>query len=164
MKKEQLKKLMKNSGFIFSNSEYKGTVYYVAHYTEATFEAFTTAIEQAIVGDAEPVLVMALKISQLIARVVELEDLLTSAYVIANREGIETHWRRFLDRLYLAGIRGVTAKTFKILPSDDDYLAPPQLSTVEAERDRYKVALTEITYSHDGYARNCAEKALDKDK
>jgi hypothetical protein len=31
---------------------------------------------------------------------------------------------------------------------------------LEAECARYKYALTQITYSHDGYAKDAAEKAL----
>lgn len=52
------------------------------------------------------------------ARELELEDLLISAHAIALREGQETAWARFSARLCEAGIGSVTAKTFRVLPSD----------------------------------------------
>lgn len=53
-------------------------------------------------------------------RELELEDLLTSARAIAEREGKETHWKRFSERLAKAGIGSITPKTFRILPSDTE--------------------------------------------
>lgn len=52
------------------------------------------------------------------ARELELEDLLASARVIAQRQGADTAWERFDQRLAEAGIGSVTAKVFKVLPSD----------------------------------------------
>ncbi len=49
----------------------------------------------------------------------ELVDLLTSARAIAHREGKDTHWARFEQRLDKAGIGHVTPKTFRILPGDE---------------------------------------------
>ncbi len=69
----------------------------------------------------EPVAVLALKNTELSKRVAVLEDLLSSAYTIANRKGIDTHWFRFAAQLHINGISQVTAKTFKILPSDPEY-------------------------------------------
>jgi len=54
------------------------------------------------------------------ARELELEDLLTSAHCIAKRHGEETAWERFSERLQKAGIGSITAKVFKVLPSDKD--------------------------------------------
>lgn len=51
-------------------------------------------------------------------RELELEDLLRSACAIAERKGADTAWERFSARLAEAGISPVTAKVFKILPSD----------------------------------------------
>ena len=51
-------------------------------------------------------------------REIELEDLLSSARAIAFRDGEDTNWKRFDERLALAGISHHTAKTFRILPSD----------------------------------------------
>lgn len=51
-------------------------------------------------------------------RELELEDLLTSARAIAQRQGADTAWERFDARLQQAGIGSVTAKVFKVLPSD----------------------------------------------
>lgn len=53
-------------------------------------------------------------------RELELEDLLTSARCIAEREGKETHWKRFDARIESFGIGSITAKTFRILPSDKE--------------------------------------------
>lgn len=52
------------------------------------------------------------------ARELELEDLLTSARAIAERDGKDTHWRRFSDRIAKMGIGSITPRTFRILPSD----------------------------------------------
>lgn len=52
------------------------------------------------------------------ARELELEDLLTSARAIAQRAGADTAWERFDARLAEVGIGSVTAKVFKVLPSD----------------------------------------------
>ena len=49
----------------------------------------------------------------------ELEDLLSSARAIAARKGKETAWDRFDIRLRESGISAVTAKTFRVLPSDE---------------------------------------------
>jgi len=51
-------------------------------------------------------------------RIEELEDLLTSARAIAERQGQDVAWERFSERLHKAGIGSVTAKVFKILESD----------------------------------------------
>lgn len=48
----------------------------------------------------------------------ELIDLLTSARAIAERKGEDTNWERFSARLAGVGIGSVTAKTFRVLPSD----------------------------------------------
>lgn len=50
----------------------------------------------------------------------QLQDLLNSAMAIANRKGEDTAWIRFQDRLVDVGISGITARTFKRLPSDDE--------------------------------------------
>lgn len=51
-------------------------------------------------------------------RIAELTDLLTSARCIAQRKGADTAWHRFDFQLAEAGIGSVTAKVFKVLPSD----------------------------------------------
>lgn len=70
------------------------------------------------------VAVLALKNTELSKRISVLEDLLSSAYDIANRNGVDTHWFRFAAQLHINGISPVTAKTFKILPSDPEYTTP----------------------------------------
>ena len=52
------------------------------------------------------------------ARELQLEDLLTSARAIAQRSGTETAWDRFDAAVANAGMGSVTAKVFKVLPSD----------------------------------------------
>ncbi len=47
-----------------------------------------------------------------------LQDLLSSARVIAQRNGEDTAWQRFDERIASLGIGTITAKTFKVLPSD----------------------------------------------
>ena len=54
------------------------------------------------------------------ARELELEDLLTSARAIAERKGDDVAWERFSERLRKAGIGSVTARTFRVLPSDNE--------------------------------------------
>jgi len=53
------------------------------------------------------------------SRELELEDLLISARAIAERKGEGTAWKRFSERLQKAGIGSVTARTFRVLPSDE---------------------------------------------
>jgi len=49
-----------------------------------------------------------------------LQDVLSSARAIAQREGADTEWQRFDKRIEALGIGAVTAKTFRILPSDTE--------------------------------------------
>ncbi len=48
----------------------------------------------------------------------ELTDVLRSARCIAERKGADTAWERFSERIAALGISSVTAKVFKVLPSD----------------------------------------------
>ncbi len=48
----------------------------------------------------------------------ELRDVLTSARAIAERNGEGTSWVRFSARIGELGIGSVTARTFRVLPSD----------------------------------------------
>jgi len=76
-------------------------------------------------------MVLALSNTELKKRIAVLEDLLSSAYNIANRNGEHTHWERFAGQLHVNGISPVTAKTFKILPSDTELSAyKPQADDV----------------------------------
>ena len=52
------------------------------------------------------------------AREIELEELLHSAKAIADRKGKGTAWERFSESVAKAGISGITARVYKILPSD----------------------------------------------
>jgi hypothetical protein len=99
----------------------------------------------------EPITLLALNITQLQNRIEVLEDLLTSAAVIAGREGKDTHWGRFIGQLYVNGIGNITAKTFRILPSDPEYIKP----TIEADSgeqakiDALESQLAEVTKDRD---------------
>ena len=53
------------------------------------------------------------------ARELELEDLLISVRCIAQRKGDCTAWERLDARLEKTGIGSITARTFKVLPSDE---------------------------------------------
>lgn len=48
----------------------------------------------------------------------ELEELLRSACAIAERKGEGTHWERFLNSAAALGINGITARTYRVLPTD----------------------------------------------
>jgi hypothetical protein len=52
------------------------------------------------------------------AREKELEELLHSACAIAKRRGEGTAWERFVNGAYSLGINGITARTYRVLPSD----------------------------------------------
>lgn len=75
-------------------------------------------LERSPSVSGEAVTMLALNNTVLQKRISVLEDLLSSAYNIANRNGENTHWERFAGQLHINGIRPITAKTFKILPSD----------------------------------------------
>lgn len=51
-------------------------------------------------------------------RETELESLLRSACAIAERRGIGTAWARFVANVHAIGLNGVTARTYRVLPSD----------------------------------------------
>lgn len=51
-------------------------------------------------------------------REIELEELLRSARTIAQRKGVDTAWERFDASIAAAGVGSVTARVYKILPSD----------------------------------------------
>lgn len=53
-------------------------------------------------------------------RIAELEDVLRSAHAIARRNGENTAWRRFAERIASMGIGSVTANVFKVLESDKE--------------------------------------------
>jgi hypothetical protein len=51
-------------------------------------------------------------------REIELEELLQSARAIAQRRGADTAWERFDESVAKAGVGSVTARVYRILPSD----------------------------------------------
>ena len=50
----------------------------------------------------------------------EAIELLRSAHAIALRRGTDTHWERFAQSIAKLGIGSVTARTYRILPSDSE--------------------------------------------
>jgi len=52
-------------------------------------------------------------------RELELEELVRSACAIAERKGEGTHWGRFINSANQAGLNGITARTYRVLPSDE---------------------------------------------
>lgn len=53
------------------------------------------------------------------ARELALEELLRSACAIADRKGADTAWDRFAASIHAVGLNGITARTYRILPSDE---------------------------------------------
>ena len=49
-----------------------------------------------------------------------VRDLLRSAHAIAERKGERTAWDRFAASCLKLGVGAVTARTYKILPSDEE--------------------------------------------
>lgn len=52
-------------------------------------------------------------------RVAVLEELLRSACAIAERQGAGTAWDRFAASVHAVGLNAVTARTYRVLPSDE---------------------------------------------
>lgn len=50
----------------------------------------------------------------------ELADILTSVRAICQRKGQSTAWKRLDERIRITGIGSITAKTFRVLPSDTE--------------------------------------------
>jgi hypothetical protein len=48
----------------------------------------------------------------------ELEELLRSACAIAERKGAGTAWDRFAASVRSVGLNGITARTYRVLPTD----------------------------------------------
>jgi len=60
------------------------------------------------------------EIEALRKRQATLVDILESVRVVCQREGAETAWARLDARIAKEGIGAITAKTFRVLPSDLD--------------------------------------------
>jgi hypothetical protein len=76
------------------------------HYTEVV--AAAKAYQAHIEGSVTPS-----------ARELAMEELLRSACAIADRKGAETAWERFANSIRELGLTGVTARTYRVLPSDE---------------------------------------------
>lgn len=58
------------------------------------------------------------EIERLRERESEFIELLRSAHCIAERKGEDVAWDRFADSISKLGIGSVTARTYRVLPSD----------------------------------------------
>jgi hypothetical protein len=56
----------------------------------------------------------------------QMRELLRSAHAIADRKGEGTHWERFASSIAALGIGPVTARTYRILPSDTEQPIEPK--------------------------------------
>ena len=54
------------------------------------------------------------------ARERRMEELLTSAAAIAGRRGVDVAWDRFGASIRAEGIGAITARTYRVLPSDTE--------------------------------------------
>jgi hypothetical protein len=78
----------------------------IEHYSEVIEAA--RGYQEYIVGD-----------SPTSERELAMAELLRSACAIAERKGAETAWVRFANSIRDLGLNGVTARTYRILPSDE---------------------------------------------
>ena len=53
MNNDKVKKMMKEEGFVFSNSEYKGNIYYTAIFTDKNFKAFSNKVNKEIEAECK---------------------------------------------------------------------------------------------------------------
>ena len=121
-KKELLEDLIKRMKGVYS--EYHKEI--VSDELTDTLESINNLTPISQNEQQEPIALLALKNTELNRRIEVLEDLLASAAVISLRRGEDTHWDRFIAQLKIKGICFVTPKTFKILPSDEEYTSPPK--------------------------------------
>jgi hypothetical protein len=114
----------------------------------------------------EPAALVALNNAALQKRIDVLEDLLTSAAVIAGRNGEGTHWERFIGQLKVNGIGNITAKTFRVLPSDEGYTSPiskecEPVAEALHERNRLGYAVVDVIGTLDEIIENAQEVEVD---
>ena len=67
---------------------------------------------------------MADELNALIIMNNEMRELLHSAHAIAERRGADTAWERFAGSIRALGIGPVTARTYRVLPSDTEDALP----------------------------------------
>lgn len=97
-----------------------------------------------------------------------LEELLRSACAIAERQGAGTAWDRFAASVHAVGLNGITARTYRVLPSDEP--APQADPDTVGELPPLKAAqIAEIWREHGGvetpgwiykFGEACARAAL----
>lgn len=99
----------------FNALTYRGAMLY------SIMEAFSAGSRDTEIQNLCRARTQAIERAQVLdARREELEDLLSSVRLIALRGGKDTNWQRLDDRIASFGISAVSAKPFKILPSDNE--------------------------------------------
>lgn len=83
----------------------------------------------------------------------QLTELLRSAHAIAERRGADTAWQRFATSIQALGIGSVTARTYRVLPSDEE-ASESALAAAQRECDR----LREERDAADASARQLQER------
>lgn len=113
---------IRSSGWIVNLAAWQRTIHRIQDPTvRASMMEFLMKLDQAATDllERDKGLRAALEQAQAAAkRQDELVDLLVSARAIAERQGEDTAWDRFSQRIASFGIGCVTAKVFKVLPSD----------------------------------------------
>ncbi len=85
--------------------------------TSAPLSAWTDYAEASYLH-ADAMLAERAKNEQEPAKPDEKDELLRAACAIAERGGEGTHWGRFAESIRKVGLNGITARTYRILPSD----------------------------------------------
>ena len=86
-----------------------------------------------------------------------LEELLRSACAIAERQGAGTAWDRFAASVRAVGLNGITARTYRVLPSDEPapQAEPADAMTFDKWWDTTKTKATPETYA--GWEHSCRQ-------
>jgi hypothetical protein len=79
-------------------------------------------------------------------RELRLEELLISARAIAERKGEGTAWERFSNSIAKEGIGSVTARTYRILPSDKEFPTAQDVEVPETQCQVCKEPMTQTEY------------------
>lgn len=115
---------IRSSGWIVNLASWQRTIARIADpAVRASMMEFLMKLDQAATDflERDKALREALERAQAaVQRQDELVDLLVSARAIAERQGEDTAWDRFSQRIASFGIGCITAKIFKILPSDTE--------------------------------------------
>jgi hypothetical protein len=69
----------------------------------------------------------------------EMIQLLRSAAAIADRRGQDVAWERFAASIRKLGIGWITARTYRVLPSDNEFLDLVEFATKAHDKDEIVV-------------------------